>query len=261
MNTYTLTSKNISKGEAKDVFSENMKHILKMLYHFSPATPHKGDYEIYKRTIRQMNYLEGLIEKKLSRDEVDFFSRFNKTLDEAYKEYIYNYNKTKEALNDIYKILNDNKSEIMYYRICPITNEKFHILKGEDVIERIENFKTNSYSHVQGMRDSRGHFSIIDKPRYSSSDEIMIVERFHPEVVRKIKEKWNFKSNTPITADIEDGTLVEIIIEEGSVNVAYTKSVFSVQNLKLYSNTKGLHYKIRGSKRVYLDLPDIQIPV
>lgn len=261
MSRYIISSKNISKGETKEVFSENMKHILEILYYFSHGTPHKGNYKSYKSTIRQMNHLEGLIDKRLSRDEVDLFSRLNKTLDEAYEEYICNYNETKEALNDIYKILNDNKSEIMYYRICPITNKRFHIVKGEDVIKRIDNFKTHSYSYTQGMRDSRGHFSIIDKPYYSSSNEIIIIERFHPEVVRKIKEKWNFKSNIPITADIKDGTLVEIIIEEGSVNVVYTKSMFSVQNLKLYANTKGLHYRIRGSERVYLDLPDIQIPV
>lgn len=267
MNTYMVTAKNVANLQPKEIFSDNMKAILIIL----TKMKHK-DYSIrnhefevdYGNAIREYNNIGGLIPDMLTKDEIGLFSSYtyNKGLDEAYEEYVKDYKDSKQKLDEIFEVLDNNKNEEMYYRECPITHKKFNILKGKDVARKIRGYETHSYSRIPGMRDDKGHFTILSSI-YRDSDELKISDRYHPDVVDRIKEEWDFESNLKIDETIKDGTALKFSSVDGAVQVAYNPNNninnLNLQYVKVYTNKKGLYYKIRGRKRVYLDLSDVEI--
>lgn len=267
MNTYTVTAKNITNLQPKEIFSDNMKAILtiltKMKHRDYSIRNHEFEVD-YRNAIREYNNIEGLIPDMLTKDEIGMHSSYtyNKGLDEAYAEYVKDYKDSKQKLDEIFEILDNNENEEMYYRECPITHKKFNILKGKDVARKIRSYETTSYSRITGMRADKGHFIIL-KSIYRDSDELKISDRYHPDVVDRMKEEWDFESNLKIDETINDGTALKFSSVDGAVQVAYNPhnniNNLNLQYVKVYANKKGLYYKIRGRKRVYLDLPDVEI--
>lgn len=267
MNTYKVTAKNVTNLTPKETFSDNMKTILTILSKIKHrdyrARNHKFEID-YREAIKEYNNIEGLIPDMLTKDEIGKFSSYtyNKDLDEAYEEYVNDYKDSKQKLDEIFEILDNNENEEMYYRECPITHKKFNILKGKDVARRIRSYEVHSYSRIPGMRDDKGHFTILSSI-YRDSDELKISDRYHPDVVDRIKEEWDFESNLKIDETIKDGTALKFSSVDGAVQVAYNPNNninnLNLQYVKVYTNKKGLYYKIRGRKRVYLDLSDVEI--
>lgn len=267
MSTYTVTAKNVTNLNPKEIFSDNMKTVLTILTkikHRDYSTRNNKSEIDYKEAIREYNNIEGLIPDMLTKDEIGKFSSYtyNKDLDEAYEEYVNDYKDSKQKLDEIFEILDNNENEEMYYRECPITHKKFNILKGKDVARRIRSYEVHSYSRIPGMRDDKGHFTILSSI-YRDSDELKISDRYHPDVVDRIKEEWDFESNLKIDETIKDGTALKFSSVDGAVQVAYNPhnniNNLNIQYVKVYANKKGLYYKIRGRKRVYLDLSDVEI--
>lgn len=267
MNTYMVTAKNITNLKPKEIFSDNMKTVLTIIAKIKHRDYSMRNYKFeidYGDAIRAYNNIEGLIPDMLTKDEIGMFSSYtyNKDLDESYAKYVKDYKDSKQKLDKIFEVLENDKNEEMYYRECPITHKKFNILKGKDVARKIRSYETHSYSRIPGMRDDKGHFTILSSI-YRDSDDLKISDRYHPDVLDRIKEEWDFEINLKVDENIKDGTALKFSSVDGAVQVAYNPhnniNNLNIQYVKVYANTKGLYYKIRGSKRVYLDLPNIEI--
>lgn len=259
--TNVITAKNITKYESKEVISDNFTKILKLL-HIHSRTGGMNFEEVEPgATVRQFYWIEGLV-PQLSKEEYALHLPKNKMdkLNGEYGYYVDDYYNSLKDLKEVKEILKKHPTEAFYYRLCPISNEHFQVVTGKEIEERIRDFYTNSWR--SGKRDFHGRVNFIES-KSGREDDIGLNDRFHPDVVDEIKEQWNFTNPIVVDKDTEDGTPIDLNIESGKIQVAYNphKSInhLSIQHLKLYPNTKGIHYRIRGSKRVYLDLVDIKL--
>jgi len=261
-----ITTKNVTEYEPQHIFSDLFKEILETMF------PTKdGDKPLYKlklsRTFNDSYMHEDILTYKEFKDIE--LSQYNKTISEGhirdrYNRYNEEYYASKhvilglEALVEVYDY---PPTTIMYYRVCPVTNKSFYKKTLRDVLDIMENL--HRFTYDDGIKGKGEGYISFKKwhPRtspFQEKDELKLQDRYHPSVVKQIVYHWD-KKPMDVNINMEDGTLLGTDLANGSAIVLYNKSGISIQKLKIYTNTKGMFYKIRGKKRVYLDLPSINI--
>lgn len=252
----TITTKNIIQ-EPDIIITEPLKEILNLLDSKDDDTyQNKLTYTYYDHTCTG--------NKTMTFEEFKSYEPYvhkSKTIQEVYEEYKVNYEKDAHKVSQIKSILKELPSgECLYYRVCPVTSKPFNERTKEDIIQDLKGKWINRPTkNNQPFREYKMiQFSNVSMT--SKYNNLILRKRYHKTVADKIINKWSTETKGA-TLSMKDATLLGIDMEKGSVNVFYKSpsGVYSIQKLMLYANTKGIFYKVRGKKRYYLDLPELEI--